>query len=50
LNFNKINGKTVKEVIIYNKGVATTQTVENGKLSLTLKHAEGLIVLPSKLG
>ena len=50
LNFNTINGKTVKEVIIYNKGVATTQTVENGKLSLTLKHAEGLIVLPSKLG
>ena len=50
LNFNTINGKTVKEVIIYNKGEATTQTVENGKLSLTLKHAEGLIVLPSKLG
>ena len=50
LNFNTINGKTVKEVIIYNKGVASTQTVENGKLQIDLKHAEGLIVLPSKLG
>ena len=50
LNFNTINGKTVKEVIIYNKGVASTQTVESGKLQIDLKHAEGLIVLPSKLG
>ena len=50
LNFKTINGKTVKEVIIYNKGEATTQTVENGTLQINLKHAEGLIVLPSKLG
>ena len=50
LTFNTINGKTVKKVIIYNKGVASTQNVENGTLQISLGHAEGLIVLPSELG